>query len=205
MAPPCRFSNFPLKLEKMSYKWLKLALFEISKNCHYFWSEMEIQKTAKHELNSPSGLGCKGVLQILAAHLIIRLFLYSLWNCFAGDDIRQRALELAAEMNITDFGASGGWLGRFRERNKVALDGGNTTEALGEAPRHIVDDDHVPDWVEEIRLRNERRRLSFPAQASVANAIEDNSIDDNDNYSAEASLSELRVSPSSGKYMLYRV
>ena len=88
-------------------------------------------------------------------------------------------------MNITDFGASGGWLGRFRERNKVALDGGGTTEALGDAPRGIVDEDHVPDWVEEIRQRNERRRLSFPAQASVSNAIE--GFEDNSNCSAEAS------------------
>lgn len=47
MAPPWRFSIFPLELEKMSYTWLKLALFGKSNNCQYFRSEMEIQKSPR--------------------------------------------------------------------------------------------------------------------------------------------------------------
>ena len=47
MAPPWRFSNFHQEPEKISYNWLKLALFGISKNCKYFRSEMEIQKSEK--------------------------------------------------------------------------------------------------------------------------------------------------------------
>ena len=32
---------------------------------------------------------------------------------------------------------------------------------------HIVDEDHVPEWVMEIRRKNEKRRLSFPVQATA--------------------------------------
>ena len=31
----------------------------------------------------------------------------------------------------------------------------------------IVDENHVPDWVKEIHRKNEKRRMSFPVQASA--------------------------------------
>ena len=79
-------------------------------------------------------------------------------------------------MGVPNFCASSGWLARFRWRNKAMLaeDGtGGIPEAENDEAmnEHIVDEDHVPEWVMEIRRKNEKRRLSFPVQATAALSI----------------------------------
>ena len=106
-------------------------------------------------------------------------------------------MELATEMNIPNFCASTGWLARFRWRNKAMLadDGtGSLPEAENDEPEQerIVDEDHVPEWVMEIRRKNEKRRLSFPVQATAALPI-DNGDRDGADVDIGGSDEEVRV------------
>ena len=91
MAPPWRFLNFHLKPKILAifdfpksanFSHLKLIFSGLRRNfenrhggatyIHLMYSQ------PKNQLNSSSGLGCRGVLRFLAsANLIIRLFLYN--------------------------------------------------------------------------------------------------------------------------------
>ena len=100
------------KYRKMRWKFKKRHSGAIYIHLMYF--------QPKNGLNNPSGLGCRGVLRILAAHLIIRLFLY--FNQSYRVILNDEFVGCDADVKGVDFGPPGSLRLSLLDSTKVGQD-----------------------------------------------------------------------------------